>query len=384
MGRRDHPVRAQGITKNRKDKQFSALSPSARLYAIMEARNMTGELQSRDNLGKNVIPAQPITEQAALQRIPKAFNVSILDPIRIDPFCFAERGRLGSSSVLPPTMRKYCTAMKEFQKDLHSWPSSIVELDIAMQAHIERAFDKNPRAGMRQQMVNLLCMTHIMIPSARNKLGYTHRALRGWEKQLKPQAAFPLTKRLCFAMVSHMLQSKKGQSAIALLVAWAGLSGLPKRTAGVVIKETKTGPNQFVLITDEHAVSLISKYMRNYTTGEPLPLFTIGYETYESHIKVTAQALRLGSVKLTSHSASIGGALHDYFHGKSAETIAITGRWKSLGSLRTYLTNGRSEVLKLKLKSEADQVINNYEASLLACLPQSSNSEQTNAETRRC
>lgn len=64
--------------------------------------------------------------------------------------------------------------------------------------------------------------------------------------------------------------------------------------------------------------------------------------------------LGIASHRFTTHSSRIGEALHDYVNGKSAESNAITGRWKSLSSLRHYLTNERAWIMKLQFSTDIE------------------------------
>ncbi|PXF47588.1 hypothetical protein BWQ96_02732 [Gracilariopsis chorda] len=160
-----------------------------------------------------------------------------------------------------------------------------------------------------------------------------------------------------FSIVGYLLQSNQSQAAIARVVAWSGylrasevlnltwalvalpgdpmLSYYPSETAGVCIKDTKTRPFQFVPISRKESVIVLAAYKRSTRPEARMQskVFTLTYSAYHQQLQLACSILGLLDFRITSHLARIGRALHDFVAGKSAESIAIIGRWKDLSSL---------------------------------------------------
>lgn len=74
----------------------------------------------------------------------------------------------------------------------------------------------------------------------------------------------------------------------------------------------------------------------------------MSYWDYLSTVKETAAYVQL-SDWITTHSARIGGAIHDFFSAVSAETIESIGRWSNVYCLQHYLRNGRSWIMTMPM-----------------------------------
>ncbi|KAI0564575.1 integrase [Gracilaria domingensis] len=227
-------------------------------------------------------------------------------------------------------------------------------------------------------MSNLICAIHLVAPATKKKLYLSSRALEGWDNARRSQSSVPITKQFAFVIAGWLIANKEFSVAVALLVAWSGylrasevlplsrsliaLPGDPRiwtykdGTAGVCIKDTKTGPFQFVPICKSEAVTALKVLKTNsgYPLSDEIKVFNLSYATYSKKISLACKKLGMHQFRITTHSARIGGALHDYIIGMSAETFSITGRWKSLSSLRHYLTNGRAWKMKLKVTTETE------------------------------
>lgn len=177
-----------------------------------------------------------------------------------------------------------------------------------------------------------------------------------------------MTKDIFLALIKQMEEAGQHECAAALSLAWGGylrasevisvrasdlalhedvrISHLQRAIAVVTTREAETGPLQFVPISDPEVIDIITAFkQRSYSNNR---LFNLSYTKYRGEMKLGAQLLGL-PVGHSTHSTRIGGALHDYCKGTYADTIAITSHWKSLNSLRHYLTNGRAWLLNMDI-----------------------------------
>lgn len=118
-------------------------------------------------------------------------------------------------------------------------------------------------------------------------------------------------------------------------------------TGTINVSQEKTGPNQFVPLLHNLILSFLKCYAKR-KQDTPV-VFQPTYARYSRALQNAAVHFGLPNERLTSHSAPVGGALHDFCLGTSAETIATTGRWAGFTSLRHFLTNGRAGLKTIPL-----------------------------------
>lgn len=200
------------------------------------------------------------------------------------------------------------------------------------------------------------------------------RSLAGWTKLVPSQFAIPITRDYLLPLFQKMWSSGNAVAAVALAAQWACFScsseilslkqndvALPgdrriarysEQIVGINIKCAKTRTNQFTAMKDKQLIAMIQCYkLQERSSDTVLP---ISYSNYLLAVRDAADYFQL-SPRITTHSARIGGALHDFIRGTSAESIVSIGRWSSLSSLQHYLRNGRSWVMTMPLgpRSEA-------------------------------
>lgn len=186
------------------------------------------------------------------------------------------------------------------------------------------------------------------------------------------QAAPPITRDYLLPLIQRMVELGEETEETALATQWgcyarssgilnlrAGDIAIPGNIrkahyktciAGINIRCAKTGKNHFTHVADKEIISIcmgdnIITYhlQRKNTSGW---VFPIKYEHYFSSIKDAAQYFQLSS-QIITHSQRIGGALHDFISGKSAESIAVIARWARLSSLNHLFRIGRSWVMNM-------------------------------------
>ena len=236
-------------------------------------------------------------------------------------------------------------------------------------------------------MASLLRMILIMYFSQRGaNLGLSKRCLSGWRSLQPSKSSAPFTKTITLALEWHMVVQGNCKAAIVILttfaaclrvsesllieiqdIAFAGdarIAGYEHSTAGINIKDAKTarytGRLQFVKLDDPQTIKIIQAWTKvtNRKTGR---MVTLNYQRYTANLETALSSLDLQNSQFTSHSAAlaarIGKATQDYINGFPVDQIAINGRWKSINSLRHYVTNGRSWLLDTHIPAAAQNRI---------------------------
>lgn len=284
-----------------------------------------------------------------------------------------------AATLKPATRRKYSEEILRFLVWFKSSVRPLESFDESLTAYILECYQRNPRAGERNKMGCLVAGICVLRPHLKGNIPISNRSLAGWQRLTPPESAIPLTKGFLKAFVVELIQREQKQCAMALALAWAGylranevlslnwgdvafpgdprLSSACINTAGINIRDAKTGRNQFVPIVDEGVIAMLSLFSHGKYHRKEEKLFSLSYRKYLDTIKNVSTNLGITDKPLTTHSTRIGGALHSYASNKDDKDIAITGRWQSINSLRRYLTNGRGWLMNLSFTSSSSSRI---------------------------
>jgi integrase len=110
------------------------------------------------------------------------------------------------------------------------------------------------------------------------------------------------------------------------------------------LKNTKTGPNQWVQVNDEQVIGLLRCVVES-TGRDSDRLFPFSAAKYRSVFKATCAELGL-SHRYVPHSLRHGGATRWHLLGHPIEDVLLRGRWSSVKSARRYVQAGRALLLK--------------------------------------
>ncbi|PXF40450.1 hypothetical protein BWQ96_09826 [Gracilariopsis chorda] len=289
-------------------------------------------------------------------------------------------------TIKPKTLQSYCKALEKFTATLTTSCRDLHHLDHLIDSYINKTFEEDPRATRKQEMTNLLCALYIVDARTKTGLPLSHRSIKGWEKSHNAQPPTPFTQEILHAFVMKLLLDGRAEAAVCLALSWAGylrvsealalraenvaLPGDPRvaaygnEVAGIAILDAKTGPLQFVSIKDRNCITLLTCYMKKLSNIRDT-LFTIKYSTYAAQLKKVMSFFNVTHLKFTTHSARIGGALHDFMRGTKAEDIALKGRWNSLTSLRHYFTTGRAWLMKMNITDHQNAKIKQYSLNMV-------------------
>ena len=297
---------------------------------------------------------------------------------------FFEDNPLIAATLQPRTRHVYAIALENFRASSFASRSYELPIDHRICLYMQDCFARNPKPGKRQEMANLLSILLIMIPSLRGShLGLSRRCLTGWRMLRPSKSSAPFTKDIVLALAWHLVIKSKPEAACVLLTSFSAclrvsealslrmqdialpgdmrIASHGSHVAGINVRDAKTarysGTLQFVKIDDVDAIKFLQAWKAS-TSQSNGALVCLSYHTYAADLNNALAAFGLHNAPFTSHSARIGKATQDYVAGVPVDQIAVNGRWKSLNSLRYYVTNGRAWLLDTNISPNTQHRLN--------------------------
>jgi len=323
---------------------------------------------------------EPFATATLNAHTPGFFHMTLDDTALLLPAAeFFRNLMLNSSTILAETRRKYGDAIDEFKRCILPELVTLGELDRTLLAFTEALYAEDPRAGRRQQVVNTICGLIHRAPGLSPHFPATRAALKGWSKTLTARQATPISRRLLLGMAGRQIQAGNRMLAALFCVAWSGLmrgseviavrrwhvalpgdqrlERAPTGTCGILVEYAKTGVNQLVLLRDEECIQALVAYISQSDTMPQDRLFPISFSTLLKQVRMTIDCLGVeGGTYFTTHSFRHGGAVDAFMQGEDAESISVSGRWASSRSLKRYLKNGRSQLMRVTFTIEGDRI----------------------------
>lgn len=118
-----------------------------------------------------------------------------------------------------------------------------------------------------------------------------------------------------------------------------------KTAITVVLRVTKRGLEQRVVISRPAAVAWLQQYFLRFPPKASKPAFAISYSRFMRLLRKLVAALNV-PLPLTSHSFRRGGASTRLLEGEPLADICALGRWASLSSAHEYLRRGELCILQ--------------------------------------
>lgn len=283
------------------------------------------------------------------------------------------------STIKAQTCRKYTAAYEPFRHDhSHLLTTSPVTLDRYLAYYINDAFASDPSPGARTEMSYLLSMMYLMSPETKPFLNLARRSLRGWHKLTPPSPSTPMSYEMARAFSFHLLTTGRPHAALILLLSFSGylrasealgllwedvvfpgdarITAFAHHTAGINVRDAKTakatGEYQFIQIQCPLTIQLL-RLAAHGDTPTPRVAATLSYSTYLAAVKAVAQHYGFTNARFTPHSTRIGAATEAFITGTKVSDIALLGRWKSVESVRYYVTAGRAWMASTKIATQA-------------------------------
>jgi len=244
---------------------------------------------------------------------------------------------LNASTVLPETRRRYGEAINEFTESILPRLVTLPELDKTLLAYTEALYAEDPRPGRRQQIVNTISGLTNRAPGLSPLFPGTRAALKGWA---------PISHRLLLAMTGRQIQAGNRALAVLFCVAWAGLM----RASEVIgIRRWQ------IALPGDYRLERTPKGTCGILFMPQERLFPVSYSYLLKQVRGTVEDLGVGGdLHFTTHSFRHGGAVDAFMRGEDAETISVAGRWASSRTLKHYLKNGRSQLMRVTFSASGE------------------------------
>ena len=291
-------------------------------------------------------------------------------------FGLSERA-LTFNSISEQTRKSYLKAFTTFQSHVDVNSLTLDNLDATVADYGQQSYEDDPRPASRTALTHLMSYLLITQPAMRSHFSQTQRVLKTWRKTTPSASATPLSRKVMLAFTNFFHEQNDTSAALCMLLSWGGLLRVSEALAlrrhhislpsdprphderpsdiGVALDATKTGPDQYVFISDKVIVKLIIRFIEGMENDALVIPLT--YHEFSKKMREASLHFDLIRYSITSHSNRIGGALHLFLTDVSAEDIKIRGRWKCQTSLEHYLRNGRHWMATMRLTDNASDLI---------------------------
>lgn len=120
------------------------------------------------------------------------------------------------------------------------------------------------------------------------------------------------------------------------------------------LRETKTGINQWVSVTDETISSVLTLYLKRHCSGNDTHhetrVFAFTPDRLRRLMRRLCAEFGMRSDTYVPHSLRHGGATLDYMRHGDVNAIMLRGRWKSLETARRYIQTGRAMLADMNVQ----------------------------------
>jgi hypothetical protein len=300
------------------------------------------------------------------------------------------RTELFWASVAEGTKKRYLAALEEFlafADTLAYELNSITALDTCLNDFIHDRFTDDPSPGERQLCTNAKCAVQLVLPEVTGALHKAQRALSGWHRLTPSKQRVPVT--LGFTIWLFEYLAKRGDfelgllcllcfhallrvnEALSLLVADISLP-TPHQPGGIRLRQTKSGLNQAVVISDD----LLVRGLRVVMTGKAptCKLLSCSYSSVRLGLGRVATELGLSDAQaFTAHSFRHGAASHLFAQGMPYEDIVAKGRWVAPKTAKRYIQAGAAlafgSALPSPVSQRIDELLQNQAPLHALCVP---------------
>jgi integrase len=265
-------------------------------------------------------------------------------------------------ALAPTSLRAYNTSLSSFllhtrlsyRTFLHL-PAS--RLDRCLAEYIQHAHDTAQPFNYASHALHAV-VNHR--PDIKLRLHLARLCLRGWERTRHWRSHPPLTWELTVLLACTLARWGHHGPAIGMLLAFdcylrvSELTRLRRRDVllphdarrghaatgmAIVLRHTKTGPNQSVSVQSSDVADVLCRWLQRMPTragGEAL-VFPFSPSWLRRLMHDACRSLGLDHTPYVPHSLRHGGATHDYLRTGNIEHVQFRGRWKSMESVRRYV-----------------------------------------------
>lgn len=272
---------------------------------------------------------------------------------------------LRDAALAPATLRAYNKNLNRFLQFTRLPLSSLlllapVHIDTLLSAFIEHLFNTQGSYDYAcQSMFGLI----YRCPLLRYHLGESRLRLRGWLKLKTKRSHPPITWELTVLFSTVMSTWGRHPEAVATLLAFDcylrvgevtrlrysdvvlpndARTGVARSTMALRLRETKTGPNQWVDLRRPDVAKVLHRYLLAYPFLDSDLIFNFSPDCFRTLLREVVAAFGLSHIPYVPHSLRHGGATCDYLMGRSIEQVMFRGRWEATRSARRYIQTARA------------------------------------------
>jgi hypothetical protein len=238
-------------------------------------------------------------------------------------------------------------------------------LDLVLCEYAEALFAASDLRGIRQKYFNTVFGIEFLIPTCKERASCARQAVSGWDRVVLASSPPPLSHAVLSALVCWLLDT--GQSGVGLAhcvpffgyiqasetldlrrsdVVLPGDTRLPPAAeiAGLLIRDAKTGKNQFVEVRDPFRFRSLERFCAGM--NEATRLFPYTYTHNRSMFQGALKGCGLAAVGYKLHSLGHGGATRALLLGvprhSGARQVALADDHVEVIARRTGLAAGDS------------------------------------------
>ena len=243
----------------------------------------------------------------------------------------------------------------------------ISELGRLLCNYINNLYSLNDKHYKATNTFNALCF---YLPQCKNQLYESHQRLRAWTKAKLPNKQYktPFTIELSYVLALSLIKGNYIYHAIGVLLSFECYLrigelcniricdiGKPTDTMKMIIglSNTKTGPNQSVIVRCPFITSLILLLLENKNENSKAKLFPFrNTDVFRTVFQSGCSVLGLDRYHFSPHCLRHGGCTHDYVINQyPINDVIERGRWSASKSVRTYIHTLQYLNIHLKEKS---------------------------------
>lgn len=276
-----------------------------------------------------------------------------------------------SLAIQPRTAILYSKAAAQFIEWYQKQPgtySSYFHIDSYLSLYLNLLYESGT-STMGQANNTVFGLMHV-VPALRLQLPTARRCLKGWKKSRPTLSWPPLSWELACMLAIQMSSVGWYDEALALLISYDGYFRINELLKCKLrhfycysvsfppvyqfrLKETKTGANKLVTMTNNELGAALMSYISTRYHGQSLStrIFQFDDNKYRDKFRKGCELLGWQSVGFVPHSVRHGHASDDFNAGVPIETIQVRGRWASIQSTRNYIQGGRVHLIRGRLTS---------------------------------
>lgn len=264
--------------------------------------------------------------------------------------------RLRRASIAPSTFRAYSEEVRSLVAYISALSLSTDtprQVDTAVSAYGVYLYDLNPRRSNLQKFRYSLFEIIFLVPELKLLLNISRQIEKGWDKTAPSKSPPPLSVTTVNAISAWLASFGRVRASLAINLGFHAflraneicsmqvtdfcfpnddrLSDFLADRSGFVVRNAKTGKNQYIPVTDATLLRGLNRFVLSKPSSAS-SLFHLSYSELTAsfhdalvHFKITNLVYRL-------HSIRHGGATFEWLNNVPLQDVMMKGRWEAESS----------------------------------------------------